>query len=156
MGNASEKKKGCSWPISIFVVYVAFVGMFIAVYIVGSRQNNDLVAENYYEQELKYQDRIDQMKNVHSLATMPAARFDISRQVVVISLPAEVLTDDLKGMIYFTRDDNSALDFKQILDLDADAKQSISMQGRLAGKWSCALTWTSASKKYYWRTVIVF
>lgn len=156
MSNTSEKKKGRSWPISIFVVYVVFVGMFIAVYIVGSRRNNDLVAENYYEQELKYQDRIDQMKNVHSLDAIPTAGFDISRQDVVIGLPAEVLTDDLKGMIYFTRDDNSALDFKQVMKLNADAKQSISMQGRPAGKWSCAISWTNASKKYYWKTVIVF
>jgi len=156
MSNTSEKKKGRSWPISIFVVYLAFVGMFIAVYIVGSRQNNDLVAENYYEQELKYQDRIDQMKNVSSLDAIPTVGFNKSRQEVVIGLPAEVLTDDLKGMIYFTRDDNSALDFKHVMNLNADAKQTISMQGRLAGKWSCAISWTNASKKYYWKTEIVF
>ena len=51
-----------NWGFGIALVIVIFaVGVGVLVYIAAS-QKVDLVADNYYEQELKHQDRIDESR----------------------------------------------------------------------------------------------
>lgn len=156
MNKIDEKKKGRAWPVGIFIVYIAFVGMFVAVYVIGSSQNNDLVAKNYYEQELKYQQRIDEMENVKKSGALPVVEYNKDRHTVRVKIPGIFLTSDLRGKIAFSRADDAALDFNAPLKMNPDTVQIIPVKNRKKGRWVCALSWESAAKKYYWKTILVF
>jgi len=156
MIDTHKKKNGRLWPIGIFIVYLTFVGMFIAIYIIGSGQKNDLVAHNYYEQELKYQQRIDAMKNVRALGVYPNVVYDKINHLVKVQMPDLFISADLKGKILFSRADDAALDFKQPLMLNTKAEQVIRVNDRKPGRWACAISWQNASKNYYWKTVLIF
>ncbi|MGB1317661.1 MAG: FixH family protein, partial [Flavobacteriales bacterium] len=49
------------WGISIF--YGSFVVFMLGMVTLAFQQDFDLVADDYYEQEIAYQGRIDQMNN---------------------------------------------------------------------------------------------
>ena len=71
-----------SWGYKIFFAYTAFAAGILFLAYKASQQNFDLVTENYYEQELKYQDVIDQKSNVALLSEAPK----ISHTVNSVSL----------------------------------------------------------------------
>ncbi|MBL0053192.1 MAG: FixH family protein [Bacteroidetes bacterium] len=52
-----------NWGFGIAMVYIIFAGSMIAFVVVASRQNYDLVSENYYDDAVKYQQTIDAENN---------------------------------------------------------------------------------------------
>lgn len=52
-----------SWGWKIALFYGSFVAFMLFMVFMAVRQDFDLVSEDYYEQEIAYQDRIDQMNN---------------------------------------------------------------------------------------------
>ena len=48
-----------SWGIKIAIVYVGFMALIISMVIVSSSSKSELVAKDYYAQELNYQQRIE-------------------------------------------------------------------------------------------------
>ena len=49
-----------NWGYKILMVYVIFIAGILLLVFKSSSQNQDLVTEDYYEQELKYQQKIDE------------------------------------------------------------------------------------------------
>ncbi|MCB9190933.1 MAG: FixH family protein [Flavobacteriales bacterium] len=54
------------WGTRITLFYGSFVAFMLFMVVMAVQQDFDLVADNYYEQEIAYQDRIDQMNNANS------------------------------------------------------------------------------------------
>ena len=55
-----------NWGYKIMFVYLLFVvGMLTLVY-KCTQQNTELVADNYYDQEVKYQERYNKLQNASS------------------------------------------------------------------------------------------
>ncbi|MGL6269890.1 MAG: FixH family protein, partial [Chitinophagaceae bacterium] len=57
-----------NWGYKIAVFYLVFIAGIMFLVIKSSRQQMDLVTTDYYAQELKYQDKIDQSKRADGLS----------------------------------------------------------------------------------------
>ena len=57
-----------NWGTKITLVYVGFVMLIVSLVFISATNKSELVAADYYEQELKFQDRIDAVKNEQELA----------------------------------------------------------------------------------------
>ena len=55
--------KSLNWGKSILAVYIGFVLLMVFMVYIASRQDFDLVAKDYYQQEIAYQTKIDANKN---------------------------------------------------------------------------------------------
>ena len=52
------------WGKGILLTIIAFVGFIMTLVVISVRQDDiHLVAENYYEKEIKYQDQIEREKS---------------------------------------------------------------------------------------------
>jgi len=77
-----------SWGYKIVIGYLAFVlGILFLVY-KANQQKFDLVTEDYYGEELKYQNIIDQKSNVTELSTAPVVTHSVDQ--INIQLSARV------------------------------------------------------------------
>ena len=86
-----------SWGYRILIVYGVFISGIACMVIMSSLQNRDLVAQDYYEQELKFQDKIDYANN----AAFLSSRFILTQQkdTLKISLPQEMKGHPVKAKI---------------------------------------------------------
>jgi len=66
-------KKGfhMNWGVGIVIVYILFVVGMLTLVFKSRSQKIDLVTENYYQQELAYQEEIDAKQRVEDSGCMP-------------------------------------------------------------------------------------
>jgi hypothetical protein len=108
-----------------------------------TRQHFDLVSDDYYAQELKYQQVIDGTNNTKDL--QQPVRIDQSSSVITIKLPT-VSTSLENGEILFYRPSNSASDFKVAVKSGAT---EVSKEKMHAGLYKVKINWTAEGKHFY-------
>lgn len=131
-----------NWGKGIALAYTVFViGMLGMVYLAVS-QDFDLVAEDYYEQEIAYQGRIDQMTN----ASNDGQKMIISKKEDNYTLNFSEAVEDVKIHFFRPSDENQDL----ILEQDAVESAMLVASNRLAlGKYLVKAEWKANGKTYF-------
>lgn len=132
------------WGKGIVLVFVAFAAIMISMVTICMKKDDlHLVTQNYYEEEIKYQDHIDKVINANGLS-YEALQFDNSAKSVSISLPIGA-----KAELHLFRPSDARLDQKLVVDiLDEDTKV-VDLAMLKTGYWLMKLTWSSDGKSYY-------
>ncbi len=139
-------KMGWGWKIA--VLYTGFAGMILLLVVSSVRQDFDLVSENYYDDEIKYQNVIDAGKNQAGLSAAMAIHANGSQ--VVIEFPDELSKGELTGKVSFYSPVNAAWDKSFDIAMQSGSNRMavprVALQNtRYIVKISCAL----AGKDYY-------
>lgn len=136
-----------NWGTGIFLAYTLFaVALFWFVY-QSTKQDNSLVVDNYYEQDLQYQQQYERMQRANSLSAPVKVQFDQSAAAVVITFPEEVSAPS--GSIHFYRPSDQRFDFRADLAVDELHKQVIPVKGKLGGRWIVKILWEEDGQEYY-------
>ena len=139
--------KHMSWGTKIVLLYCGFILMILTLVFFTLHQDIQLVSDDYYEQELKYQDRIDASKNSQDLRQVIS--FDAHNGQVIISYPKDFAAKKLEGNILFLRPSDSSLDIKTSIQLNDSAQQTVIFKKFKKGLYKAQLTWTLNNKQYY-------
>lgn len=132
-----------NWGYKIALFFVAFVSFMLFMLYKCIQQDFDLVAPDYYAQELVYQKQIDQQNNVLELSQKPT--WELQQDHFVLTFPNQLE----EGQIRFFRPSDDQLDFTEALDLDAQQQQQISLNKFQKGIYKVQLSWSDQSKDYY-------
>ena len=95
--------------------FILFILFLILVFPIG-KQNADMISDNYYEEELKYQDVIDAKENAAQLKEIPA--YKATANGMEITFPESIKADDNKVEFILFRTEDSNLDIKKELNLE--------------------------------------
>ena len=76
-----------NWGHKILIVYAVFVGGMLFLAFKSSKQNVDLVTEDYYAKELQYQQKIDELKRTASLSA--PVNFEVVNHALTIRFPKD-------------------------------------------------------------------
>ncbi len=136
-----------NWYHKILLVLAAFVSMMIYFAVRSVNTSLELVTEKYYEAEIKYQDRLNDMNNVQSLTEKPTVK-TLDGQLH-IQFPATIKAESGKVNFYYAA--NSAQDLEIPLQLDAQQMQRIELKDR-HGAYRIQLSWTAQGKTYFSET----
>jgi nitrogen fixation protein FixH len=87
------------WGWKAAILYSAFAVGMVALVVASSRQKYDLVAPDYYKQELDYQNVLDAGKNAAALS----AAIDVHANAtnVIVELPLELHKQAVSGTVQF-------------------------------------------------------
>lgn len=133
-----------NWGKGIVVVFVIFFsGLAFMVY-KSMTKDVDLVAQNYYEKEIKYQDQINKIKNTSRLEEK--VKFENTGSSLIVTFPQKT---GLNGEISFYRPSDAKLDFRLSVDPDKDYKQVIDTRILLRGLWRVQISWNAGGENYY-------
>jgi nitrogen fixation protein FixH len=136
-----------NWGTGIFLVYTLFaVVLFWFVY-QSTKHDHSLVVDNYYEQDLQYQQQFERMQRANSLSAPVKVQFDQSLASVVISFPEEVSA--AQGSIHFYRPSDQRFDFRVDLAVDEAHRQLVPVQAKLGGRWIVKILWEEDGREYY-------
>ena len=136
-----------SWGTGIVIAFVIFMGGTISTAVYLMNQDVNLVAENYYDQEINYQQHIDRMERTNQLQKKQIISFDGA--IVRINIPNSVLSERLSGEIYFYRPSDSNSDIKIPLVPDSSGVHVIPVESLEKGYWKIKVNWLSNGKDYF-------
>lgn len=135
------------WPFGIVLAFVIFFVGMASVVVIASTHRENLVTKNYYEDELKFQSRIDDSARAQkSGATIS---FDAANRRVVIALPVAQLTNKFSGTIQLYRPSAPELDRELALELNSDGTQTLNLSKLAPGAWQIRIRWSADGENYF-------
>ena len=140
-----------SWGTKILIVFILFVGGILFMVIKSSIQKTDLVTTDYYAKELKYQDKIDEMKRVSALSA--PVKYQLKDNKVIIDFPKDFNGKKLTGeaLLYCPSDENR--DIRQTFSiLDEPLKMKVPVTK--SGLYQLQLSWQDGKTSYYFENKI--
>lgn len=135
-----------SWAYKILIVYLLFVGGILFLVFKANQQHFDLVTENYYEAEVKYQDVIDQKQRAAALSAPP--EFQYHGHQLRIQFPSDFSGKILQGEFYLYRPSDATRDFRQSFTV-SDNHYSIDLPVSVSGLYDIKLSWQAGGQTYF-------
>ena len=130
-----------NWGHGLTISFILFAG-FMAWLVVGSfRQNIDLVTDEYYQAELQYQNRIDEIQNNTESTKVTVVQNEENIELQFPTAPQE-------GKVHLYRPSNSQYDRHFAVSQGAD-QAIIELEGLVKGYYILKMTWVTDGKSYY-------
>ena len=137
------------WPLCIIVTFVLFFAGTVGLIVMACSQKVDLVSPDYYEQELKFQGRIDRVERTRNAATQGSVAYDAANHCITVSLPAEQAHREVWGGIELYRPSAAGMDRAVRFQPDTNGVQRLDATGMAPGLWRVRVTWTAEKENYY-------
>ncbi len=141
-----------NWGRKILIIYIVFVlGIVFMVY-KASTQNADLVTTDYYAKELKYQEKIDEVKRVSALSA--PVEYSIKDNALTIQFPKDFAGKQLAGeaVLYCPSDEKK--DMKKNFTIKDEPLQMQIPAGN-KGLYELHLSWQDGGVTYYFEKKII-
>ena len=142
-----------SWGYRIAFVYVIFVAGIAFLVFKASSQKFDLVTKDYYDQELKYQQVIDQSANTANLSTSLVV--EKSAAALSISFPAEMKNKEKIIDFYLYCPADAKRDFRKSMNTNDNAFTQ-PLPEAMKGKYELKLSWEVDAVRYYFEKKLFF
>ena len=135
------------WPFGIIAAFVLFFAGMATVVVIAATHREHLVNDNYYEQELKFQNQIDGGSRAKKSGA--SIVYDSASDSVVITLPAAQLAQKFSGTIELYRPAEPKLDREFLLEPKADGTQRLNVSKLAAGLWLVRVKWVAGGENYF-------
>ena len=136
-----------SWGTKIAILYIGFVALIATMVVFAMHENVDLVAPDYYAQELDHQSKIDKIERTQML--QESVTWKVLNEAIQFSYPEEFRTKQLMGSIHFFRPSDASLDSIVKINSDSSGIQTISTQQFKKGVYIVQINWESDKFQYY-------
>lgn len=137
-----------NWGKKIALAYGLFVAFMIVLVVACVKQNDIfLVSEDYYKQEIQYQDRIDNISNASQLQHPVTVELNDETNILRVDLTKESV--GAEGKVTFYRPSNPALDREFPVELSAAGVQEFTTKSLAKGLWLIKVQWQKDGKNYY-------
>ncbi|WP_304036731.1 FixH family protein, partial [Mesonia mobilis] len=141
--------KKLNWGVGIVITIACFIG-FIMFFVIkmstDKKYDHDLVTEEYYKQELAYQDQIDAQQNSARLAKN--IQVEVTAEGIQILFPSE--KKDIKGEVSLYRPSNKKLDLEIPISLE-NQQMLIPAEKLVEGKYKLSINWKSNETTYLYK-----
>jgi len=137
----------------VMVLFMAFILQFVYRSIAVDKYEHHLVSEDYYKDELYYQQEIDKMNNASKLTQN--VKVDRAGKGMLISFPNEMNFTKITGIVYFQRPSDERLDFEKEISL-SDHLMLIKDDKLINGKWKVKIDWKYGDSEYLFKEAIFY
>ncbi|SMG46237.1 FixH protein [Marivirga sericea] len=129
-----------NWGNKITLVFVGFVILIITMVIFSMKQEFHMVEENYYEEEIAYQGKMDEIRNGNDWKGVVSVKQEGGNLALQFEGAAKV-----NGKIQFYRPSDADLDFF----VPISEEINIPIEKFKAGNWKVSFNWEADEKKYF-------
>ncbi|MDD5361758.1 MAG: FixH family protein [Ignavibacteria bacterium] len=142
-----------NWGYKILTAFIIFCLTIIGFVIFFMNQKVDVVTDNYYEKELKYQDQLNRVNRTRALKD--SLTMVNTGKEIKITFPNAPDKPSAKDFILLYRPSDNKMDVKIPVMTDSSRTQVVSI-GRLdKGFWKLQINWTSSGSEYYYESAFV-
>ena len=145
-----------NWGTGIVIAFIGFIS-FIMYFVINmntdKKLDHDLVTEDYYKQELKYQNDIDKEKNAKTLSAN--LKWQKTENGMLISFPENLEPSNISGKVFLYRPSNKQLDFETTISL-SNHNLLIPDKRLLDGRWNIKIDWSYKGNNYLYKEEILY
>ncbi|WP_397363046.1 FixH family protein [Olleya sp. R77988] len=145
-----------NWGTAIVIAFIGFIS-FIMYFVISMNTDksldHDLVNENYYKQELEYQNDIDKETNSKSLVSK--LTWKKTPEGMVVNFPKDLDYKSIKGKVFLYRPSNKQLDFETTISL-SNHNLLIPDKRLLDGRWNIKIDWNYKDTNYMFKEDILY
>lgn len=146
--NAKKPYGFWNWgTILTFVFILGASGIIFMVYR-SQQMSAELVTENYYTEELQFQQKIDARTAANKLSRKVAIEYIHAQEAIVVSFPPECLKENVEGHIYFYNPASGRQDRIIPITMDARGLQVIAAGKIAKGTYSVQVEWRMKDRAY--------
>ncbi|MFG6687388.1 FixH family protein [Mariniflexile sp. HNIBRBA6329] len=145
-----------NWGTGIVVAFIAFISFilyFVITMSTNKKYEHDLVIDNYYGQELEFQNAIN--KEIHSQTLKQDVVWKRTSEGLLIEFPKNFKPEDITGTISLYRPSNKLLDFETAIQL-SNHTFLITEKRLLEGRWNLKVDWKVNGEAYLYKKEIVY
>jgi nitrogen fixation protein FixH len=135
------------WPLGIILTFVVFISGTVGLVVMACMHNTELVNSNYYDQEIKYQTRIDSEARAQQAGANVS--YDRAARHIVISLPMQQSAKDVTGQIQLYRPSAAGLDKAFKFEPTVNGIQTLDAGGLQPGLWKIRVSWNVEGRDYF-------
>jgi hypothetical protein len=136
-----------SWGYKITILYVGFVGLIVCMVSMAMRQKVDLVSKDYYDQELKFQDKINKSNAANALAE--PLTWEVRQGSILFRFPSQFAGKKISGNVYFFRPSDANMDKTISLPISTSLEKDISTRQLARGLYKIQVDWEVDKEAYY-------
>ncbi len=142
-----------NWGAGIAILYAGFVVMILLLVGMSASQKIDLVTDQYYAEELQFQDKINKIKLAKGLSD--PLTWQVEEQGITIYFPKEFTADTLSGSVklYCPSDNTKDRTFPITVK---NSEQRIAASDIKSGRYYLQIDWKNGKKSYWNEGVVVF
>ena len=145
-----------NWGTAIVIAMIAFI-VFILTFVYRSavmdEYQHELVSEDYYGDELHYQEEIDKINNASKLEVdLTMVR---TADGLTFRFPEDLEPEKISGTISLQRPSNKSLDLKMPIEL-TDSDFLIPDQNWASGKYIIVVDWKHQNSEYMFKDEIFY
>lgn len=133
-----------NWGHGLMIFFGGFVLLMVSLVIICMKQDDiHLVTQNYYEEEIRYQQQLDKMENARGL-DYQAIRYQSGDKTVDLNLP-----EGAEGTLHLFRPSDARLDQKFMVKMDKRNPFTVNLAHLQPGYWKLKLSWKEGDRAYY-------
>jgi len=136
-----------------FIGFIAFIMYFVVSMNINDKYDHDLVTEEYYKEELAYQNEIDKLNNAKTLET--DITYNRTNEGLVIQFPNNLDAKKITGKMFLYRPSNKQLDFENSISL-SNTHLLIPDKRLVDGRWNIKIDWQYNGKSYLYKASIIY
>ncbi len=136
-----------------FIGFISFIMYFIVTMHTDAKYDHDLVTEDYYKQELEFQNDIDKEKNSKDLTSN--ITWKKTNDGILIVFPEALKAEKISGKVFLYRPSNKQFDFDTAISL-SNHNLLIPDKRLLDGRWNIKVDWEYNGKSYLFKKEIVY
>lgn len=136
-----------------FIGFISFIMYFIITMNVDKRYEHELVTEDYYAEELAYQNDIDKLNNANTLSEN--IKYEKTNEGLIIKFPESLEFKNITGKVFLYRPSNKQLDFETAISL-SNSNLLIPDKRLVDGRWNIKIDWQYKGKSYLFKKAITY
>jgi len=143
-----------NWGTGLAIAIALFMG-FILYFVIkvqsNSKYDNELVVEEYYKHDARFEEEMERVQNAHDLAQKPI--ISKTEEGISIVFPADFTPNKITGIVSLYRPSNKKLDFDTPISLSKPTLL-IPKSRLVGGQWDINMEWQYDGKRYLTKEAI--
>lgn len=136
-----------------FIGFMCFIMYFVVKVNTDKKYDHDLVTEDYYKEELDFQNDINKETNAKNLSENIS--LTKTENGLLIAFPETFTINNISGKVFLYRPSNKQLDFETPISL-SNHNLLIPDKRLLDGRWNIKVDWQYNGKSYLFKKEIVY
>ena len=137
-----------------FISFISFIMYFVISMSADNKYSHDLVAKDYYKQELNYQNNIEALKNAKKLKEN--IKIERVKEGLKIIFPKDFNVKNIKGKVFLYRPSNKQLDFEMPISVSNSSYLLMPDKRLLDGRWNIIVDWTYNQQSYLFKKEVFY
>lgn len=141
------KKINFNWGTGILITIIVFMIITLGTVFTFMNEKVDLVTDNYYEKELKYQQQIDKLNRTQEMEM--DVDIQLSNAGIVLTFPDSISGSQISGDVFLYRPSDSGYDITLPVKVQANNQMIISTEKIIKGFWKVKVEWNANNDSFF-------